>query len=525
MGGLANGFVNLFKSWGKGIGKAADNFLLDAEARKAISDEVRSKFKPKIDLAREAENKRAANITDLDAKLNQAKQKLTDDQKAWQDHYNAALAGAKAQRQTEISNYNAQLKAYKKALNDAKADKDSIVDQLRASEATYKRYKTIYTDVDTGDTYILNPRTGAYETIDTFLKTIKPKKRQAFIDSLENFDSRLIDIKNNKVINAFNKSDIKNYKSNNRFGEYSNGIKAQNTNLMDAENQIKQADANLTAWQQKSAPTTWSKTDSIRFRKDFESNNGTSPTEYSFNGQTYQDATALDNAYQQALKHEEALQNSASKIASKHVSDQKAEIARRIQDAKDTKKAKLALGALGAGAGAGALFAGAKAMYGGDDTDNTDTTDNTYTGEPDPDFNVKNIPEGQAQLNDEQSDTAPINTGFDPDKADALAAAAYDKGVEDGNSIESSGDLGNNIGASTGGHTIDDRLFELIKAMQDPYKADAVANYIYSRRGNDPELQRLGWRAWLNKYYGDSLRSMMNIDPSGYNGMHISGGL
>ena len=55
--------------------------------------------------------------------------------------------------------------------------------------------------------------------------------------------------------------------------------------------------------------------------------------------------------------------------------------------------------------------------------------------------------------------------------------------------------------------------------------ADAVANYIYSRHGDDPEVQRLGWRGWLNKYYGDSLRSKMNIDPSGYKGMHISGGL
>ena len=157
-----------------------------------------------------------------------------------------------------------------------------------------------------------------------------------------------------------------------------------------------------------------------------------------------------------------------------------------------------------------------------DNTDNIDTTDNTNYGEPDPDFNVENIPEGQVPL---KSDTESINTDFDPDKADALASAAYDQGVEDGNSARSSGDLVNSIAAATGGHTIDDRLFELIKAMQDPYKADAVANYIYSRHGDDPEVQRLGWRGWLNKYYGDSLRSRMNIDPSGYKGMHVSGGL
>lgn len=166
-------------------------------------------------------------------------------------------------------------------------------------------------------------------------------------------------------------------------------------------------------------------------------------------------------------------------------------------------------------------------MYGGDDTDNTDNTNtninntnNTDNGEPDPDFNVENIPGAKDLINDRQPDT-----GFDPDKANALASASYAKGVEDGNSIASSDDLGNRIAASTGGHTIDDELYKLLKDMQDPYKADAVANYIYSKHGNNSEVQRLGWRGWLNKYYGDALRSIMNIDPSGYKGMHISGGL
>lgn len=181
-------------------------------------------------------------------------------------------------------------------------------------------------------------------------------------------------------------------------------------------------------------------------------------------------------------------------------------------------KAKVALGGT---LGAGALYAAARAMYGGDDTDNTDNTntnntDNTNNtnntditdyGEPDPDFNVKNIPGAKDQL------------------ADALASASYDAGVKDGNSIASSDDLGNRIKASTGGHTIDDELYKLLKDMQDPYKADAVANYIYSKHGNNSEVQRLGWRGWLNKYYGDALRSIMNIDPSGYKGMHVSGGL
>ena len=108
-----------------------------------------------------------------------------------------------------------------------------------------------------------------------------------------------------------------------------------------------------------------------------------------------------------------------------------------------------------------------------------------------------------------------VKTDFDPDKADALAAAAYDKGVEDSNSIESSDDR----------FIDDDELYGLLKAMEDPHKADAVANYIYSKHGNESDVQRLGWRGWLNKYYGDLLRSRMGLDPSSYNGMHISGGL
>ena len=294
-------------------------------------------------------------------------------------------------------------------------------------------------------------------------------------------------------------------------------------NLRDADNQVTKAGNELNTWTKNNTkPSAWDDVnDSNTFRKTYEKTN-VQPTDYSFNGQTYSKEVDLDQAYQKALKHARDRKNYFNKKVSESISDRDKEIAKRIQDAKDIKKAKLALGT---GAGAGALFAGAAAMYGGDDTDNIDNidnTDNTTYGEPDPDFNVENTPEGQAQL---KSDTASINTDFDPDKADALASAAYDQGVEDGSSARSSGDLVNNIAAATGGHTIDDGLFELLKAMKDPYKADAIANYIYSRHGDDPEVQRLGWRGWLNKYYGDSLRSKMNIDPSGYKGMHVSGGL
>lgn len=525
--GLGSGFVNLFKNWGKGIGNAADNFWLGANAqstRKAIRDEIEKKFKSKIDLAHRAESKRAANIKDLDAKLNESKANRKQAQDVWQQQYDAALASAKNQRQTDIDNYNAQLKTYKEALADANAGKQNILAQLQAKEAQYNPYRTIFTDVNTGTKYVFDPSTGKYEELSTFYKKLKPKEQKA----IQSYDNRLIDVNTNRVLNPFDESTNNMYKGYSAFDNYyPTKISTQDAiALRDAENQIKLADANLRGWKKQSQPKAWDDNVDLKpFKTTYEKTNGKLPKEYSFNGQNYSKESELEKAYKEALAHEQNRKDLADEVASRYASKRDAEIAQRIQDAKDMNKAKVALGGT---LGAGALYAGARAMYGGDDTpDNTDNTnnidntDNTYTGEPDPDFNVEK--EGQAILNNEQqSDTAPINAGFDPDKADALAAAAYDKGVEDSNSIESNGDLGNNIAAKTGGHTIDDGLFELLKAMENPYKANAVADYIYSRYGNDPDVQRLGWRGWLNKYYGDSLRSRMNIDPSGYNGMHIA---
>lgn len=520
MSGLSNGLAQLFKQGSKRFGNAIDNFWLDAEARKAISDEVGNKFKPFIDRANRAESRRATNITELDKKLAQSKQDLQDAQKAWQDKYNTALADARNQRQTEINDYDAELKKYQGVLDAAEKGKQDIVDKLYQQEATYTPNKTIYIDVNTGEKYLKHPVTGKYENITTIFQNA-PKEQQRKISSyMKNFEERLFDSKSKKVINAFDANISNNYHGKNAiFDSYLDRVKApQYIALRDADRQINQAGAELNAWQKKGAPSTL---DETQFKTDYDKANGNLPSEYSFNGQTYKSKADLDQAYQDALSAQQTRKDLYSKVASGYVSKRDAEIAKRIQDAKDINKAKLVLKA---GAGAGALAAGAAAIYGGDDTDNTDnidTTDNTYTGEPDPDLKTENTPEGKAAIIGKSL----VDTDFDPDKADALASAAYDQGVEDGSSARSSGDLVNSIAAATGGHTIDDRLFELIKAMKDPYKADAIANYIYSRHGDDPEVQRLGWRGWLNKYYGDSLRSKMNIDPSSYKGMHISGGL
>ena len=526
MGGLANGLYNLFKQGGKRIGNAIDNFWLDAEARKAISDEVRNKFKPFIENAHAGESKRATNITELDKKLAQSKQDLQDAQKSWQDKYDNALADAKSQRQTDISDYDAELKRYQDALDNAKAGRQGILDQLYDQEAKVDQPRTLFIDVNTGDRYIFNPSNGKYDKLDIYYQRLNPKAQQKLNSKIQNYETRLFDPKSgNKIINAFDNYGKNGYSGNNAFDNYLQIREGQNSalirNLKDADNQIKQAKAELNAWKSNGRPADWDDTpnsqDLAQFESNFTGKNGKLPSEYSFNGQTYSKESDLIDAYNKALKHEKALQASSRKNALNYTSQQNQEIAKRIQDAKDIKKAKLALGA---GVGAGALAAGAAAMYGGDDTDNTDNidntdnTDNTYTGEPDPDLNIENTPEGKAALIGKSL----VDTDFDPDKADALARAAYDQGVEDSNSLRSS-DI-----VTADGQSIDDGLFELLKAMKDPYKADAIANYIYSRHGDDPEVQRLGWRGWLNRY-GDSLRSKMNIDPSSYKGMHISGGL
>ena len=521
MSWLSNGLSQLFKQGRKRFGNAIDNFWLDAEARKAIEDEVGKKFKPFIDRANRAESRRAANIKDLDKKLTESKDNWQKARDQWQQDYDAALATAKNQRQTEISDYDAKLQGYQNALDQAKASKQSILDQLSDKEAKFDQSRTLFIDVNTGDRYIFNPRTGKYDKLDTYYQGLNPKAQLKLDSKIQNYETRLFDPNSgNKIINAFDNYGSNSYKGKNEFDNYLQRLEGQNAAaLRDADRQITQADSSLNNWQSANKrPTDWDDNVDLKpFKTGYEQTNGKSPTKYSFNGQTYSKESDLNKAYQDALSTEQTRKNFDSKVASRYVSKRDAEIAKRIQDAKDIKKAKLALGA---GAGAGALAAGAAAIYGGDDTDNTDNidnidnTDNTTYGEPDPDLKIENTPEGKAALIGKSL----VDTDFDSDKADALARAAYDQGVEDSNSLRSR-DI-----VTADGQSIDDGLFELLKAMKDPYKADAIANYIYSRHGDDPEVQRLGWRGWLNRY-GDSLRSKMNIDPSSYKGMHISGGL
>lgn len=522
--GLGSGLVNLFKSWGKGIGNAADHVWLGADAQKAIRDEVTKKFQPKIDRVHTAESKRADNIKDLDAKVNQSKKDLADAKKAWKDKYDNALADAKNQRQADIDAYKTQLQGYQDALANAKAGRQSILDQLKYNEANYNPYKTIFTDVNTGTRYVFNPSIGKYEELSTFYNKLKSKDQRAFDNNIQSYDNRLFDVNTNRVINAFDESNKKLYKGYSIFDNYyPNKISPQDAvALRDAENQITRARGDLNNWQKQpqSKLQAWNdKVDLNQFDADFRKNN-VEPTEYSFNGQNYLKEADLNKAYQKALNHAQTKRDYFKTKASDYASERDAEIAQRIQDAKDMNKAKVALGLGTAGALAGATYA----AFSGDDNSNTKPVSPTVTPQTTEDI--------ETQF-EHPAETDSISGISHRDQEAALADMAFKAASEsDDTPAEthpetpelaelSADDIHTNEGIGTR-RSMNEGLFSVIKALQDPHQANAVADYIYSRYGNDPELQQLGWRAWLNKYYGDALRSQMNLDASGYNGMHIA---
>lgn len=518
--GLGNGFVGLFKSWGRGIGNAANHVWLGEEGQKAIRDEVTKKFQPKIDLAYRAESRRAKNIKDLDDKVTQSKQKLADDKQAWQEKHDNALADAKTKRQTDIADNNAKLQGYQKDLDDANASRDSILATLQAKEAQYNPYRTIFTDVNTGTKYVFDPSTGKNEELSTVYKKLSSKERKA----IQSYDTRLYDVNTNRVLNPFDESTRKKYTGYSAFDNYyPTKISAQDAvALRDAENQIKKADANLQSWQKQpqSQLQAWDdNVDLASFEKGFIKNNA-KPKGYSFNGQNYKSEPELNKAYKDALASEQRMQSLFRGSASRYASKRDAEIAQRIQDAKDMNKAKVALGLGTAGALAGATYA----AFSGDDNSNTKPASPTVTPQ---------TTEGIETQFEHPAETDSIS-GISPrDQEAALADMAFKAASEsDDTPAEthpetpelaelSADDIHTNEGIGTR-RSMNEGLFSVIKALQDPHQANAVADYIYSRYGNDPELQQLGWRAWLNKYYGDALRSQMNLDASGYNGMHIA---
>ena len=521
--GIVNGLKQIWKATKNNTKNSLDHFWLGEEGQKAIRDEVEKKFQPKIDLARRAEDRRANNITELGNKLAQSEKDLQDAKNAWRSNHDSALANAKNQRQTDISNYDTELQRYQDAVDRANASRQSIVDQLYKREATYDPYKTLYIDVDTGNKYIVNRITGKYENLSTLYSTLDKKQKRVLNNYINGFEDRLYSSKSGKVINAFDDSDSKTYQNNNIFNNYLGRVKApQNIALRDADNQINRAQSDLTKWQSNNTrPQDWDDNIDLQpFEKNFKKSNGSSPTVYTFNGQNYSKKADLDKAYREALTREQTMQSRDSGRASRYISKRDAEIAQRIQNAKDINKVKAALGLGTAGALAGATYA----AFSGDDNSNTKPVSLTVTPQ---------TTEGIETQFEHPAETDSISGISLRDQEAALADMAFKAASEsDDTSAEthpeipelaelSADDIHTNEGIGTR-RSMNEGLFSVIKALQDPHQANAVADYIYSRYGNDPELQQLGWRAWLNKYYGDALRSQMNLDASGYNGMHIA---
>ena len=515
--GIVNGLKQIWKATKNNTKNGLDHFWLREEGQKAIRDEVEKKFQHRIDLANRAESGRAANIKDLDKKLAESKDNWQKAQDQWKQDYDKALADAKNQRQTEISDYDTKLQGYQAALDSAKQGRQSIIDQLSTQEATYSPYKTIYIDVKTGDLYRLNSRTGKPENLDTYYQGLNKKEQRAFDNDIQNYDRRLFNKDTDHVINVFNEKDVYKYGIYTPFSNYLNRVRApKDVALRDADDQIAKADKDFKAWQGNTRPSTL---DEKQFKNDYKKNNRI-PNEYNFNGQTYTKEADLDKAYKDALAHEQTKRSIDSKKASRYASERDAEIAQRIQDAKDINKVKVALGLGTAGALAGATYA----AFSGDDNSNTKPVSPTVTPQ---------TTEGIETQFEHPAETDSIS-GISPrDQEAALADMAFKAASEsDDTPAEthpetpelaelSADDIHTNEGIGTR-RSMNEGLFSVIKALQDPHQANAVADYIYSRYGNDPELQQLGWRAWLNKYYGDALRSQMNLDASGYNGMHIA---
>ena len=346
MSGLGSGLVNLFKGLGKGIGNAADNFLLSADAKKAIEDEVIKKFQPRIDRFSRSESKRADTIKELGDKLTESKDNWKKARDDWKQQYDAALAAAKNQRQTDIANYDAKLKGYNDAVSNAERGRQNIWDQLYDQEAQYDPSRTLYTDVKTGNNYVLNPITNDYVNITKLYPTLSEEEAQALSNRIQNFGSRLFDSKSKTVINVFDKSAESNYGKYGAFNAYKNRVQSsRNADLRDADSKVTQANDDLSAWKTNN-PNQPQALDETLFESDYRRTNKL-PNEYSFNGQTYTKKSDLDQAYNQAINHLQTRKNYFKGKVSDSISERDAEIAKRIQDAKDIKKAKSATQELG----------------------------------------------------------------------------------------------------------------------------------------------------------------------------------
>ena len=510
--GIVNGLKQLLKSAKNSTKNSLDHFWLGEEGQKAIRDEVEKKYKDSLSRVQTVKDAKAANIKELDDKYKASIDELQKKQETWNTNYNSARDSKKQEMDKALADWNKNSSDIKSNLTQARKEREDYINNYM-SDLNYDN--TVFIDTS-GKSFIIDP-------LNNFTRIPVDKK---WLNKHKSYDTKFIG-NDGKLINLFDDNSVNSFTQaltpNSQLFNYIISKKNSVRNAKEYK-QLDDAVQNLETEEAKYATAGTPKTfDEAQFAKDYEKINGSMPTGYEFNGKFYKDQAGLDSSYNSAIKSLKDRRGDLNKRYSAVENKRDAEIAQRIQDAKDINKAKVALGLGTAGALAGATYA----AFSGDDNSNTKPASPTVTPQ---------TTEGIETQFEHPAETDSIS-GISPrDQEAALADMAFKAASESDDTpaethLEtpelaelSADDIHTNEGIGTR-RSMNEGLFSVIKALQDPHQANAVADYIYSRYGNDPELQQLGWRAWLNKYYGDALKSQMNLDASGYNGMHVSGGL
>ena len=507
--GIVNGLKQIWKATKNNTKNGLDHFWLREEGQKAIRDEVEKKYKDSLSRVQTVKDAKAANIKELNDKYKASIDELQKKQDTWNTNYNSARDSKKQEMDNALNDWNRKSSDINSKLTQARKDRDDYINNYM-SDLNYDN--TVFIDTS-GNSFIIDP-INKFSRVPVNTSWLK-KHKSHDIKFIGN-DGKLVNLFDDNSVNSFTSALSPNSHLFNYIISKKNSVRntKEYKQLDDAVQNLETENAKYASV---NAPEQF---DESKFRKEYKKTNGSMPNSYEFNGASYNNQTGLDSAYDSAIQPLKNRSRDLNKRYSALESKRDAEIAQRIQNAKDINKAKVALGLGTAGALAGATYA----AFSGDDNSNTKPVSPTVTPQ---------TTEGIETQFEHPAETDSIS-GISPrDQEAALADMAFKAASKsDDTPAEtypetpelaelSADDIHTNEGIGTR-RSMNEGLFSVIKALQDPHQANAVADYIYSRYGNDPELQQLGWRAWLNKYYGDALRSQMNLDASGYNGMHIA---
>lgn len=507
--GIVNGLKQIWKATKNNTKNGLDHFWLGEEGQKAIRDEIEKKYKDSLSRVQTVRDAKAANIKELDDKYKASIDELQKKQDTWNKDYNSARDSKKQEMDRALADWKSKGNDINSNLVQARKAKDDYINNYM-SDLNYDN--TVFIDTS-GRSFRIDPING-FKEIQVDSKWLN--KHKSYDTKFIGNDGKLVNLFDDNSVDSFTTALGPNSQVRNYIISKTNSVRntKEYKQLDDAVQNLETDKANYDAT---SAPELFNES---KFKQGYKKTNGKMPDSYEFNGASYNNQTGLDSAHDNAIKLLKDRSRNLNKRYSTLESKRDAEIAQRIQDAKDINKAKVALGLGTAGALAGATYA----AFSGNDNSNTKPVSSTVTPQ---------TTEGIETQFEHPAETDSIS-GISPrDQEAALADMAFKAASEsDDTPAEthpetpelaelSADDIHTNEGIGTR-RSMNEGLFSVIKALQDPHQANAVADYIYSRYGNDPELQQLGWRAWLNKYYGDALRSQMNLDASGYNGMHIA---